>query len=141
MANYFETKVRFEKRMENGAVKKVAEPYLVDALSFTEAEAKITKAVRPYISGDFTVEAVKKTKIVDIFKSSGGGYWYLVKVAFISVDEKTGEDKKTVSQYYVQSNDFEGAVENFNESMEGTMGDWEIVSVTQTQILDVYQSK
>lgn len=67
MANWFECKVRYDKTMENGAIKKVTEPYLVDALSFTEAEARIIEEQTPFISGDFTVNAVKRTKISEIF--------------------------------------------------------------------------
>ncbi len=67
MANWFECKVRYDKMMENGLVKKVNEPYLVDALSFTEAESRIIEEQRPFISGEFSVSAVKRTKISEIF--------------------------------------------------------------------------
>ena len=67
MANWFECKIRYDKIMENGAIKKVTEPYLVDALSFTEAEARIIEEMTPYISGEFSVSAVKRTKISEIF--------------------------------------------------------------------------
>ena len=90
MANWFECKVRYDKLQENGAVKKVNEPYLVDALSFTEAEARIIEEQTPFISGDFSVSAVKRTKISEIFWNEGGDRWYLVKVAFITIDERSG---------------------------------------------------
>ena len=67
MANWFECKVRYDKVQDNGSVKKVNEPYLVDALSFTEAEARIIEEQTPCISGDFSVSAVKRTKISEIF--------------------------------------------------------------------------
>ena len=63
MNNWFECKVRYDKMMENGLQKKVNEPYMVDALSFTEAEARIIEELTPFISGDFSVSAVKRTKI------------------------------------------------------------------------------
>ena len=84
MANWFECKVRYDKLQENGAVKKVTEPYLVDALSFTEAEARITEEQTPFISGEFSVSAVKRTKIAEIFFNEGGDRWYLAKVGFIT---------------------------------------------------------
>ncbi|MDE5596191.1 MAG: DUF4494 domain-containing protein, partial [Muribaculaceae bacterium] len=97
MANWFECKVRYDKLQENGAVKKVNEPYLVDALSFTEAEARIIDEQTPFISGDFSVSAVKRTKISEIFWNEGGDRWYLVKVAFITIDERSGVEKRTAT--------------------------------------------
>ena len=106
MANWFECKVRYDKMMENGAVKKVNEPYMVDALSFTEAEARITEEQTPFISGEFSVAAVKRTKISEIFRDDSADRWYLVKVAFITIDEKTAVEKKQVSQVLVAASDF-----------------------------------
>ena len=72
MANWFECKVRYDKMLETGQQKKVNEPYLVDALSFTEAEARIIEEITPFISGDFTVSAVKRTRISEIFYDETG---------------------------------------------------------------------
>lgn len=141
MALWFETKVRFDKTMENGTVKKVTEPYLVDALSFTEAEARITEEVTPFISGDFTVSAAKKTKISEIFRDDSGDKWYNVKVAFITIDEKTATEKRAYSHIIVQASDFKSAYDNFVEGMKGTMADYEIAAITETAIMDVYPAK
>ncbi len=88
MANWFECKVRYDKTQENGAVKKVTEPYLVDALSFTEAEARITEEQQPYISGEFDVAAVKRSRIAEIAFYDDCDRWYLVKVGFITVEKR-----------------------------------------------------
>lgn len=141
MALWFETKVRFDKTMENGTVKKVTEPYLVDALSFTEAEARITEEVTPFISGDFTVSAAKKTKISEIFRDDSGDKWYNVKVAFITIDEKTAAEKRAYSHIIVQASDFKSAYDNFVEGMKGTMADYEIAAITETALMDVYAAK
>ena len=138
MANWFECKVRYDKLQENGAVKKVNEPYLVDALSFTEAEARIIEEQTPYISGDFSVSAVKRTKISEIFWNEGGDRWYLVKVAFITIDERSGVEKRTSTLILVQASDFKEALDNFIEGMKGTMADYQIGSVAETAIMDVY---
>lgn len=140
MAQWFEVKVRFDKMQENGSVKKVNEPYLVDALSFSEAEARVSEEVTPFISGEFSIHAEKKTKISEIFFNEGDKY-YLVKVAFITLDEKTGAEKRTFTYILVQSNDFDSALANFKEGMKGTMADWEIASVAETQIMDVFKAK
>lgn len=138
MALWFECKVRYDKIQENGAVKKVNEPYLVDALSFTEAEARIIEAITPYISGEFTISAVKKTKISEIFWDETGDKYYMVKVMFITIDEKTAVEKKSANFILVQASDFSNALENFMKEMKGTMADFEIASITETPLMDVY---
>lgn len=141
MANWFECKVRYDKVQDNGSVKKVNEPYLVDALSFTEAEARIIEEQTPFISGDFSVSAVKRTKISEIFYYEGGDRWYLAKVAFITIDEKSGVEKKSNSFILVQATDFKNAVVNFTKGMADTMADYEIVSIAETPLMDVYRAK
>ncbi|MBD5291325.1 MAG: DUF4494 domain-containing protein [Bacteroides sp.] len=138
MALWFECKVRYDKMMENGMVKKVNEPYLVDALTFTEAEARILEEMKPFISGEYSIASEKKTRISEIFFNEGGDRWYLVKVAFVTLDEKSGTEKKSVSQILVQAFDFDSAVANFKKGMEGTLADFEIQSVSETLIMDVY---
>lgn len=141
MANWFECKVAYRKIMENGAEKKVNDTFLVDALSFTEAESRIIEEITPYISGEFSVSAVKRTKISEIFWDDSADKWYLVKVAFITIDEKTAQEKKSNSLILVAASDFKGALEHFIEEMKTTMADYEIVSITETPILDVYKVK
>ena len=139
MANWFECKIRYDKTQENGSIKKVTEPYLVDALSFTEAEARIIEEMTPFISGEVDVNAVKRTKISEIFWDDSADRWFLVKVAFITIDEKTAVEKKSTSLILVAANDFKGAYDNFMEGMKGTMADFEIVSITETPLMDVYK--
>lgn len=141
MANWFECKARYDKMMENGALKKVTEPYMVDALSFTEAEARIIEELTPFVSGELNITAVKKTKISEIFWDDSADKWYLVKVAFITIDEKTAAEKKSISQILVAGNDFKGAYDNFMEGMKGTMADFDVVAISETQIMDVYKAK
>ena len=137
MANWFETKVRYDKTMENGSIKKVTEAYMVDALSFTEAEARISEEISHFTS-EFSVSAVKRTKIAEIFRERTGDKWYLVKVAFITLDEKTAVEKKSISQILVAADSFKEAFDNFMEGMSGTMADFELVSLSETPLMDVY---
>ena len=141
MANWFECKVRYDKMMENGVVKKVTEPYLVDALSFTEAESRIIEEQTPFISGDFSVSAVKRTKISEIFWDDSADKWYLVKVAFVTIDEKTAVEKKTSTLILTAGNDLKDAYDTFMAGMEGTMADFEIQSIAETPLMDVYKAK
>lgn len=138
MALWFECKVRYDKMMENGTVKKVNEPYLVDALTFTEAESRIIESISPYISGEFTISAVKKTKISEIFFDDNSDKYFMVKANFITLDEKSGAEKKSASFMLVQANDLEEALKKFNEGMKGTISDYEVASIAETPILDVF---
>lgn len=126
--------------MENGAIKKVNEPYLVDALSFSEAESRFTEEVAPLISGEFEVTVAKKTKIAEIFNKGNADRYYLVKCAFITLDELKDTEKKSVVLMLVCADSFRKACEIFVESMRGTMTDYEIQSVSETAIVDVFDA-
>ena len=139
MAQLFETKIRYDKIQENGAVKKVTEAYLVDALSFTEAEARIIEEMTPYISGDFSVVAIKRTKIAEVFWNLEAEKWWTVKVNFITLDDKTGVEKKSASLILVQADDDASAREKFNEGMRDTMADYEIAGINETNYLEVFK--
>lgn len=136
---WFETKVRYDKTMDNGSVKKVTEAFMVDALSFTEAEARISEEVAHFTS-EFTISAVKITKIAEIFQQYTGDKWYLVKAAFITLDEKTAVEKKSISQYLVSADSFKEAYDHFMEGMKGTLADFEINTIQETAIMDVYEA-
>lgn len=138
MNNWYECRVKFEKTLENGTQKKVTEVYLVDAMSFTEAENRIIEEMTPFISGEFEVTAVKKDRIAEMFIDPEGDKWYRAKVMFITLDEKSGAEKKSASTMLVQAKDFKMAVKNLEDGMKGTMSDWEINTLSETVIMDVY---
>lgn len=137
---WFECKVKYDKTLETGVVRTVTEPYLVDALSFTEAEARITEEMQPYISGEFTVSAVRRVNLSDVFRNDSGDRWYKVKTNFITIDEKTAVEKKTASFQLVQASEFKEALDVFMEGMKDTMADFEIASITETPLMDVYDA-
>lgn len=136
--NWFEAKIRYEKTMENGMIKKVTEPYLVDALSFTEAEARIIKEITPFISGEFTVAAIKRENISEVFEYPDGDKWYKCKVMFITIDERSAAEKKTASYMLVNANDLKTARERLEEKMKGTMADYDNAEIKETPIMDIY---
>lgn len=138
MNNWYECKVKFEKTLETGTQKKVTEAYLVDAMSFTEAENRIIEEMTPFISGEFEVTAVKKERISELFTDPDGDKWYRCKVMFITLDEKSGAEKKSASTMLVQAKDFQMALKNLQDGMKGTMSDWEVNSITETALMDVY---
>lgn len=140
MHTWFECKIRYEKTMENGMNKKVTEPYLVDALSFTEAEARIIEEMTPFISGEFTVSDIKRANYSELFpcEEEAADRWFKCKLVFITLDEKSGAEKKTSTQVLVQAADLRDAVKKLDEGMKGTMADYKIASVAETAIMDVY---
>lgn len=136
--NYYECHVKYEKTLETGTQAKVDEAYLVDAMSFTEAEARIIEEMTPFIVGEFEVSAVKRAKISEMFFAENGDKWYRCKVMFITLDEKSGQEKRTASTMYVRASDFQTAVRNLETGMKGTMCEWEIHTITETKVLKVY---
>lgn len=140
MKEFFECVVKFEKTMENGMLKKVCEPYLVDALSYTEAEKRFLEEIEPLMSGEFAVKAVKRTNYSEIVTTADGDAdrWYKVKMAYITQDEKTGCEKRTMQTMLVQASDLRDAVKRTDRYMEGTMADYELAAVQETAIMDVY---
>ena len=140
MHTWFECKIRYEKVMENGMQKKVTEPYLVDALSFTEAEARIIEEMTPFISGEFTISDIKRANYSELFPSDeeSADRWFKCKLIFITLDEKSGAEKKTSTQVLVQAADLRDAVKKLDEGMKGTMADYQIASVAETAIMGVY---
>ncbi len=139
MSQWFETKVKYDKTMlDTGAIKSVTEPYLVDALSFTEAEARITKEMEPFVSGELTVTAVRKVRFEDVLYHEGGDRWYKVKINMITIDEKTGAEKRSASFSLVQACEFKLALDYFLEAMKSVLFDFEIVNITEMAYIDVF---
>ena len=139
MYNWFECKVRYEKMLESGIQKMVTEPYLVDALSFTEAEARIIEEIRPYMSGEFTISDIKRVKYSESFFNEDGDRYYKMRLYFITLDEKSGTEKKTATNMLVQASTLKEAVQIIEEEMDKTMIDYSIASATETAIMDVYR--
>ena len=140
-ATWFECKIRYEKTMEDSMQKKVTEAYVVDALSFSEAEERIIEEMSSYISGEFNVTDIKKAPYGEIFFSDQemADRWYKAKLQFITLDEKTEKEKRSNVNYLVQAGSFNGAVKNLEEVMGGTMIDYSIVSVNETTLMDVFE--
>jgi hypothetical protein len=138
MNNWFECKVSYDKQLENGLIKKTTEPYLVDALSFTEAEARIIEEIKPYISGEFSIADIKRAKLSEIFFNENGDRFYKAKIQYITLDEKSGTEKKTATNMLAQASNFEEALEVVLKGMAGTLADYNIASISETTLMDVF---
>ncbi len=141
MANWFECKMKYDKTMENGLIKKVTDAYLVDALSFAEAENRFIEEMEPFMSGEYEVTDIKKAKIAELFESNDSlaDRWFKARVAFITLDEKTGVEKRLRQTIMVQATDLRDAQKNLDEGMKGTLGEWVCESLAETKIMDVYR--
>lgn len=139
-SDYFEVGVRYAKTQEDGTEKNVTEKYVIDALSFAEAEAVITKEMEPYISGDYRIasEAQASYHEVVLNDKPNADKYYKAKVAFITIDERTGKEKRSNVTYLVQAANLNNAIANIEEFFGNTMIDYSITSVTETKIMDVF---
>lgn len=134
----FECGIRYEKTLENGMQKKVTELYIVDAISFTEAESRIIGEMSAFISGEFAVVSEKITNYSELVETVGGDKWYKAKVNFMTLDEKTGKEKKQAFYYLIQANDIDHARSRLTEFMHGSLADWECEALQETKIMDVF---
>lgn len=137
---WFECKVRYEKVMDNGMNKKITESYLVDAVSFTEAEARIVEELAPLMTGEFEITEIKKARYTEVIPcdDESADKWFKCKLNYITIDEKYGTEKKQAVYMLVQAATLQDAVISIEEEMSQTMVDYEIASVTDTNIMDVY---
>lgn len=142
-AQWFECKIRYDKVMEDGLQKKVTEAYVVDALSFSEAEERIIEEMSSYISGEFDVADIKIASYKEIFFSDDdmADKWFKAKLQFITIDERTEKEKRSTVNYLVQAGSFGGALKNINEVMGGTMIDYVVASMAETTMMDVFEYK
>ena len=138
---WFETKIRYAKTQEDGRLKPVTEQYVVDALSFSEAEASILEEMKVYISGDYKITDIRPAAYHEVFFSDmdKDDKWYKAKLQFLTIDEKTEKEKRTTVTYLVQAASLNGAVKNIEDVMGSTAIDYDLVSINETQIMDVFE--
>lgn len=139
-ANWFEAKVKYVKVGEDGKEKKMSELYLLDAMSYTEAESRITENLREMIQGDFYIVGLKKSNITELVESNDGNddKWFKAKVAIIDADQISGKEKKSHQYYLVAAADIEKALVNLQKSLSTYVVPFEISSLTDTNIMDVF---
>jgi len=123
---------------EEGLIKRTLESYLVDAMSFTDAEKRIIKEMKPFVSGEFLVTNIKRVKITDLFYNENGDKWYRCKVNLIIPDEDKGIERKSAVTMMVQASGMLEAVENLIAQMKSSLSDYEIAAVTETLLMDVF---
>ena len=142
-ATWFECKIRYEKMTEDGLPKKVSEVYVVDALSFSEAEERIIEEMSSYISGEIEIVDVKIAPYREIFFADDNlaDQWFKAKLSFITIDERTDKEKRTSMMCLVNADNISSAINNIGEVMSGTMIDYVTTSISATKIFDVFEYK
>ena len=142
-ATWFECKIRYEKMTEDGLPKKVSKVYVVDALSFSEADERITKEMSSYISGEFEIVDVKIAPYREVFFADDNlaDQWFKAKLSFITIDERSNKEKRTSMMYLVNAGNISSAINNIDKVMSGTMIDYVTTSISATKIFDVFEYK
>ena len=138
MNTWFECTAKYSKTDDNGREKRVSETYLLDAVSFTEAETRIYKELVSMVSGEFSVTRISRTKLAEIIPSETGDRWYKAKVTFITFDEESGKEKRVSQFVLVFSDNVRNAYDQVIEAMKGMMADFEIGGITESPIVDVF---
>lgn len=140
-AIWFECKIKYEKVQEDGLQKKVTELYVVNALSFAEAETRITEEMSKYISGEFEVTDVKKAPYKEVFFAEDGesDRFWRAKLDFITLDEKTEKEKRSRVVYLVQAASLKGAFKGVEDVMNGAMIDYDAAAIDSTKVMDVFE--
>lgn len=133
--SYFIATCKYEKLQENGTVKRVSEKYLCDALSIVEAVEITTANLQPYISGEFEITKVERTPIAEVMGDKECGKFFLAKVNFIQIDEKTAKEKKSQSQWFVGADDYDIAKAEVTDAIRKSMADMEINGITESPIV------
>ena len=135
---WYECKVKYKKTHETGEQKATTDTYLLDAVSYTEAEARITEEMKTYTNEDFRIMNIKVANFSEVHPFENSDRWFKSKVSLIALDEESGKEKKTNIYLLVQANDVKEAFEDTTTAMAATMGAYTIPSITESSILDVF---
>ena len=139
MNTLFECKVKYNKQLENGSIKKVTEKYLVEAVSFSDAETRFTEYITPYISGEYQISGIKIAKLNEVFDEKDGDRYFDCKVQFTMLDENSGKEKKQNVKILVKADNIKEAMSNLDEGMKRTIADYSSVLIKETDIMDIYK--
>lgn len=137
MKTWFLCKVKYQKEDGNGRLKSVTEPYLVDAVSFTEAETRIYEEMGERIRGEFIITGISKTKIVDVFHYEDADIWHKCKVTYY-VAEENGKEKKIVNQFIVTADNAKDAYDRIYESLGNMLVSFRVPEVVESPIVEVF---
>lgn len=138
MQIWFKCVVNYVKVDDDGRERKVSEAYLIDAVTYTDAEARIIKQLQTMVRGEFSVKQITKTNIIEIFPNSENGTYYLGKISIVTFDEKGGKEKKINNSFLIEAQDFKHALKAFEDGLSYILVPYEITSLAVSNIYDVF---
>ena len=138
MKTWFESTVKYMKEDDHGRVRNVTEHYLVDALSFTEVEARINEEMGQRVMGEFQVKSERKSQIIDVFEYPGGDVFYQCKVVYMITDADSGKEKKVTNLMLVHARDVKEAYERIHESLNNMLVTFTVPEIKESKILEVF---
>ena len=138
MQNWFEVKVKYEKVDQDGRERKVYETILIDAVSFTDAEACTIEEMKQVIRGEFKIVNVKTSNIIEIFPSETGEFWFKAKISLVTIDEKAGKEQKVNNYFLVAADDINEALKRLEEGLSYMVVPYTVMAVNLSNIVDVY---
>jgi hypothetical protein len=137
MHNWFLAKVKCIREDDKGSLRKFTDQYMVDALSFTEAEAKVHNLVKDQVRGEFEVSGLTKSNVTDVFQYSEDEYWYKSKVTYLVQDADSGKDKLYNLYMMVSATDLKNAYERLDDNLQGMINNPRIVQIQETSVMGV----
>lgn len=140
MKEYIEANVKYDRAAENGALKPVTDRYIVDAITFSEAESRLLEEVGPFAAGEVVVKDMKRVQYMEIFECTddSADKFFKVKISIISYDEEKEKERRTNAAILVQASDIPNALDRMREQMKSYMMEFDIVNVADTKIMDIY---
>lgn len=135
---WFECKVRLTKTDQNGKERTVTESYLLDAVTFTDAEARIILKMQQLTKGEFSVTDIRKSRISDVFTYDKGEWWFRAAINLVSIDEEAGKEKKIKAFYLINADDLKEAVQRLDESLSFLVIPYFISSLSVSMIADIF---
>jgi hypothetical protein len=135
---WYECKVKYRKTDETGGQKVTTEPYLVDAVSYTEAESRITEEMSAYISEEFKITNIKMANYAEIHPFENTDRWFKTRVSLMAYDEESGKERKSNMYLLIQANDVKEAFDNTVQVMKSTMGEYTIPAISESPVMDVF---
>lgn len=138
MNTWFEVKIRYVKVDQDGREKKVSETYLVDAVSFTDAEGRIIAEMQQIVRGEFLIDSIKRSNIIEIFQDEAGALWYKARIAIVTIDEKAGKERKVNNHFLVAADDMKEAQKRMEEGLSYVLVPYHSISISLSPIVDVF---
>lgn len=138
MQKWFKCVVNYHKIDDDGRERKVSETYLIDAVTYTDAEARIIAQLATMVRGEFVVKQITQTNIVEIFPHEVGQWWFVGKISIVTIDEKAGKEKKISNQFLIAADDIKQALKRLEEGLSYVMVPFQITSLAVSNIIDVF---